>query len=77
MSQATGIDHPGVVSGLATTSGGATHAVLWEDDQIVDLGTLGGTSGVTIDVNPRRQRRSASRRTRPASIAPSSGTTAR
>ena len=55
MSQATGIDHPGVVSGLATTSGGATHAVLWEDDQIVDLGTLGGTSGVAIDVNPRGQ----------------------
>jgi probable HAF family extracellular repeat protein len=55
VSQATGLDHPGVVSGLATTSGGATHAVLWEDDQIVDLGTLGGTSGVAIDVNPRRQ----------------------
>ena len=29
VSQATGLDHPGVVSGLATTSGGATHAVLW------------------------------------------------
>jgi probable HAF family extracellular repeat protein len=55
VSQATGINHPGVVSGLAATSGGATHAVLWENDQTVDLGTLGGTSGGAIDVNPRGQ----------------------
>jgi probable HAF family extracellular repeat protein len=53
VSQATGINQPGVVSGLATTSGGGTHAALWDDGQIVDLGTLGGTSGVAIDVNPR------------------------
>lgn len=55
VSQATGIDQAGTVSGLATTGGGATHAVLWEDDQVVDLGTLGGTFGVAIDVNPRGQ----------------------
>jgi probable HAF family extracellular repeat protein len=54
-SRATGINHEGVVAGLAATSAGATHAVLWQDGQVVDLGTLGGTSGVAIDVNPSGQ----------------------
>jgi probable HAF family extracellular repeat protein len=55
VSQATGINDPGVISGWASTGTGATHAVLWQDGQVLDLGTLGGTLGVGIDVNPRRQ----------------------
>ncbi len=28
---------------------------LWQDGEIVDVGTLGGTFGVAIDINPRGQ----------------------
>jgi probable HAF family extracellular repeat protein len=49
------INQAGHVAGMSDTADGATHAVLWRDDELVDLGTLGGSWAETIALNDRDQ----------------------
>ena len=49
---AAGINDDGQIVGNAqATPDGASHAVFWDDDEILDLGTLGGESSFATDIN--------------------------
>jgi probable HAF family extracellular repeat protein len=59
---ATAINQRGQISGLSendqidpVTGNPEFHAVLWQNDQILDLGTLGGVSSVAFTLNDRSQ----------------------
>lgn len=45
----------GHVVGSSTTASGDEHAFLWQDGEMVDLGTLGGTTSAATAVNDRGQ----------------------
>jgi len=53
-SEAAGVNNLGDVVGAATTTGGASHAFLYRNHQMVDLGTLpGGSSSYATALNDR------------------------
>ncbi len=53
---ANGINNRGQVVGYSATASGTQHAVLWEDGQMTDLGTLSGREyGVASGINSRGQ----------------------
>jgi probable HAF family extracellular repeat protein len=54
---ALGINSCGQVVGEAETDTGAPHAFLWEDDRMIDLGTLSGAnqSSTASGINSRGQ----------------------
>src|SRR5205823_193985 len=54
-SWAHGIDDEGTVVGWSETASGERHALLWEDDQMRDLGTLGGKESRAYAINPAGQ----------------------
>jgi probable HAF family extracellular repeat protein len=54
-SSATDINNRGQVVGSSNTASGESHAVLWEDGDITDLGTLGGNQSVAWGINNRGQ----------------------
>lgn len=54
-SYATGINNLGQVVGFGTTLTGQTHAILWSNGQIHDLGTLGGTYSYARAINDSGQ----------------------
>lgn len=49
------INNRGQVVGNAVTATGATHAFLWDNGQMTDLGTLGGHSSFALGINDRGQ----------------------
>jgi probable HAF family extracellular repeat protein len=49
--QAFAINNAGHIAGTSPPAGGFPHAVLWRDDEIVDLGTLGGTDSYAYGIN--------------------------
>ncbi|HKQ56465.1 MAG TPA: T9SS type A sorting domain-containing protein [Candidatus Eisenbacteria bacterium] len=54
LSEATGINQHGVMIGWATTPGGHTHAVLWENGALVDLSPE-AIYAVAVSINDRGQ----------------------
>jgi probable HAF family extracellular repeat protein len=54
-SAAYDINEHGVVVGSSETDGGETHAAMWIDGEIVDLGTLGGENSWARGVNNLNQ----------------------
>ena len=51
-----GINDAGQVVGYSETAGGPSHAFRWTaTGGMVNLGTLGGSSGSTSDINNNRQ----------------------
>jgi len=53
---AVAINNAGQVAGRSPASGGGTHAVVWSAGGVIqDLGTLGGTSSQSIDINDAGQ----------------------
>ncbi len=54
-SEARAINNRGDVVGVSTDATGATHAVLWRNGRIADLGTLGGVSSEPLAINARGQ----------------------
>src|SRR5690606_5985719 len=49
--RAFAINERGDVAGQSATAAGETHAVLWQDGEILDLGTFGGPRSEALDVN--------------------------
>lgn len=49
------INQAGHVAGTSSTAAAETHAVLWRDGELLDLGTLGGSWAETVAVNDRDQ----------------------
>lgn len=45
----------GRIAGSSNLTGGASHAVLWHNSQMTDMGTLGGTNSVGFGVNNANQ----------------------
>ena len=41
--------------GGSTTASGETHAVLWKNNKMIDLGTLGGSTSFASDINDEGQ----------------------
>ena len=54
-SYAWAINGRGQITGYSDTSGGMTHAFLWEDGIMSDLGTLGGKHSFAYAINIRGQ----------------------
>ena len=49
------INNRGQVAGWAGISGSVSHAFLYSDGQMIDLGTLGGTNSLAFGINDRAQ----------------------
>jgi len=49
--RAFAINERGDVAGQSATPAGEIHAVLWQDGEVLDLGTFGGARGEALDVN--------------------------
>jgi len=60
-SHAWGINDAGLVVGVAESAEGADRAVLWEDAEITDLGTLGGADSGASAINARGEIAGAAR----------------
>jgi probable HAF family extracellular repeat protein len=52
-SRALSLNHVGQVVGSSSTASGATHAFLYHEGEMCDLGTLGGTFSVANGINER------------------------
>ena len=48
--QSTSVDRS---SAGVKASNGSSHALLWQNDTLIDLGTLGGDYSVAVAINPR------------------------
>jgi probable HAF family extracellular repeat protein len=55
VSRARGINDRGQIVGNSSLATGATHAFLWENGVITDLGTLGGANSQALGINDRGQ----------------------
>jgi probable HAF family extracellular repeat protein len=56
VSAASHLNNAGQIVGGASLSDGSQHPVLWENDQIIDLGNpFGGKGGSAVDINENRQ----------------------
>jgi probable HAF family extracellular repeat protein len=53
--EARNVNNRGQVVGSGDNFAGDIHAILWEDGQAMDLGTLGGASSVAWGINDRGQ----------------------
>ncbi len=53
--QVQALNDDGLIVGWKTNELGFQRPLLWENGQLIDLGTLGGTSGQAFDVNSKRQ----------------------
>lgn len=54
-SLAYGVNHAGVVDGVATVPDGNQHAFLWHRGHMTDLGTLGGPNSIAYWLNNRNE----------------------
>lgn len=54
-SAGSAINSDGAIVGFVAGENGTAHAVLWVDDELVDLGTLGGDSSYALDINDEGQ----------------------
>jgi len=54
-SQALNVNDRGQIVGLGGTASGEVHAILWDNGEPIDLGTLGGAMSAAWGINDRGQ----------------------